>query len=92
MLSRYKQHCATDALIGHDKAGFNIWNGSYPMRLRHIKSIELYKIKHEKWWYYIHRQYYMFVNDFDRKHFIFSNMQLRKKRRADGYSMKSGKN
>lgn len=85
---RYKKHNAASSLTFHVKAGWHIMP-EYPLKGPYL-HLEYYQIKNHEWWHTVHRWDWKFVNDFDRKNFIFSNMELRKNRCGKKYEMYRG--
>ena len=86
---KYVRHCATDCLIAHVKAGWNIWT-YYPMQSvdnHQFRGDQFYKIKNYEWWTTVHRWDWRFTNSFDKENYVFSNMEYTKWRKGRQYEM-----
>lgn len=83
---KYMRHCASDSLVAHDKAGFHVQAGWYPMKSKDgLTSMEIYQWRNQRWWHTVNRWDWRFTNQYDKDNYIFSNMEYIKWRKCNEY-------
>lgn len=86
---KYVRHCASDSVVSHSKAGFHMHGGWHPMLTRngfHLKPMEIYRWRNQRWWHTVHRWDWRFVTKYDKDNYVFSNMEYKKWRRGHQYN------
>ena len=86
---KYVRYCASDSLVAHDKAGFHVQAGWYPMLMKDgLKPMEIYKWRNQRWIHTVDRWDWRFTSDYDKENFTISNMEYTKKRCSTKYELK----